>query len=319
MRKPGAMTTTTGPGSAVPVLLLKTVSTPTDAYEELFRASTDRDGHAFAPEFLPVMQHRFEDGAMAKLRDLLRRRQFGAAGGFGGLVFTSQRAVEAFAQVVAEERSNSDDPSWPHLQSIPIYSVGPATTRALSVVPQDPPLQVFGSHTGTGQVLSQFILEHYHEWYNRDCPAATLPPVFFPVGEVRRDIIPRTLMDAGLTADRRIEVVEQVIYTTGVMASFPGDLDGALARTSASKARWVVVFSPQGCDSMLRGLGVLDKDTNKARAEPRDGKTFVATIGPTTRDHLIHNFGFVPDVCAKEPTPQGVLQGILDYESNTDA
>lgn len=123
-------------------------------------------------------------------------------------------------------------------------------------------------------------------------------------------------MDNGLAFDRRIEVTEEIIYTTGVMESFPGDLDDALTKTQTCKSRWVVVFSPMGCDSMLRGLGILDPSTGKIRPGSRDGKTFVATIGPTTRDHLIQNFGFEPDVCAKEPTPQGVLQGILGYETN---
>jgi phage tail sheath gpL-like len=91
---------------AVPVLLLKTASTPSDSYEELFNSSTGHDGRQFDPNFLPVMQHKFEDAGMSKLRDLLRRRRINPAGDFGGLIFTSQRAVEAFAQAVAEERNN---------------------------------------------------------------------------------------------------------------------------------------------------------------------------------------------------------------------
>ncbi|KAI9147875.1 Uroporphyrinogen-III synthase [Paramyrothecium foliicola] len=299
---------------AVPVLLLKTASTPSDSYEQLFGEASDRNGSRFAPKFLPVMQHKFEEAGLEKLRDLLRRRRFHGTGDFGGLVFTSQRAVEAFAQVVAEERK--EDPSWPYLQSVPIYSVGPATTRALQAVSQEPPVQIFGQHTGNGQALARFIQEHYYEWYNRNTPTVPLPPLLFLVGEVRRDIIPRTLMDSALPRDRRIEVTEEIIYTTGVMESFPADLAESLSSTRDCSVRWVVVFSPMGCDSMLRGVGLLDEKTNKFKSGTRDGKTFIATIGPTTRDHLIQSFGFEPDVCAKEPTPQGVLQGIIDYETN---
>ncbi|KAJ4209508.1 uroporphyrinogen-III synthase [Fusarium falciforme] len=97
------------------------------------------------------------------------------------------------------------------------------------------------------------------------------------------------------------------------MESFPVDLDRVLSETHDAPARWVVVFSPTGCDSLLRVMGVLDPKTGKVReGSVRDGKTYVATIGPTTRDHL-KSFGFEPDVCAESPTPQGVLDGIQEF------
>ncbi|POR36900.1 Uroporphyrinogen-III synthase [Tolypocladium paradoxum] len=299
--------------AATPVLLLKTKSTPGDAYDELLSATpsnASRD-RRFAPRFVPVLLHRFEDEGTNRLNALLQRRQIGSGEGcaFGGLVFTSQRAVEAFAKVVDEGR---DDPSWPHLQDAPIYSVGPATTRALRPVPQDPPLQIFGEHTGNGEALARFILEHYGQWY-RDRP--TRPPLLFLVGEQRRDIIARTLADAALPADERIRVDEEVVYGTGVMESFPADLGAVLRETAAAPSRWVVVFSPTGCDSMLRGLGWLDAATGRVRPGPRDGRTFVATIGPTTRTYLMETFEFEPDVCAETPSPEGVLQGITQFES----
>jgi uroporphyrinogen-III synthase len=37
---------------------------------------------------------------------------------------------------------------------------------------------------------------------------------------------------------------------------------------------------------------------------------FVATIGPTTRDHLRKEYGFVADVCAEKPSQEGVALGI---------
>lgn len=204
-----------------------------------------------------------------------------------------------------------DAPEWPHLQHVPIYSVGPATTRALTAVSQQPPLQIFGSHTGNGDALAQFILDHYAKWYGKDHPQ--LPPLLFLVGEQRRDIIPRTLMDPSLPDNRRIPVVEEVVYGTGEMASFPDDFAAILSKTQPSPSRWIVVFSPTGCDSMLRGLGVLDASTGKF-AGRRDDGTFVATIGPTTRNHLVQNFDFEPDVCAETPTPDGVLEGIVAFQ-----
>ncbi|KAK5995782.1 Uroporphyrinogen-III synthase [Cladobotryum mycophilum] len=301
------------PAQPIPVLLLKTKSTPGDSYEELL--STSHNGFQFAPRFVPVLLHRFEDEGINRLRSLLRGRRIGANQDceFGGLIFTSQRAVEVFAHIVQEGPEN-DDPEWPHLQHVPIYSVGPATTRAIGAVPQQPPIQIFGGHTGNGDALARFILPHYAEWYGKD-GRSTLPPLLFPVGEQRRDIIPKTLMDPALAKNQRIEVAEEVVYGTGVMESFPADLENVLQETQSISSRWVVVFSPTGCDGLLRGLGLLDDVTGKFVSSGRDGKTFVATIGPTTRNHLVNNFNFEPDVCAEAPTPAGVMQGIIAFES----
>ncbi|KAI0542408.1 uroporphyrinogen-III synthase [Xylaria digitata] len=295
-------------GPKVPVLLLKTKSSPTDAYEDLF--STPHAGFCFEPTFVPVLQHCFEEEGLGSLRKLLRGGKIngGKDSAYGGLIFTSQRAVEAFAKLVDEGR----DESWPHLQDVPIYSVGPATTRALKAIPQSPPLQIFGEHTGTGDALARYMLEHYGEWY-RDRP--TKPPLLFLVGEQRRDIIPKTLMDETLPVDSRIEVTETVVYGTGVMESFLKDFEKILSSTRDRPKRWVVVFSPTGCDSMLRGLGLLtDERTTKAAKGPGPRTTYIVTIGPTTRDYLIRNFGFEPDVCAEKPSPNGVWEAITNFK-----
>ncbi|KAH6982805.1 tetrapyrrole biosynthesis, uroporphyrinogen III synthase [Ilyonectria sp. MPI-CAGE-AT-0026] len=307
------------PSTMTPVLLLKTKSTPGDSYEDLF-SETQHNGVSFTPTFVPVLLHCFDDEGMSKVAGLLRDRRIGNGEDdeYGGMIFTSQRAVEAFVKLVkdgkrdAEAANDADAANWPHLQDIPVYSVGPATTRALAAVPQSPPLKVFGSHTGNGAALASYILPHYAEWYSNR-PAK--PPVLFLVGETRRDIIPKTLTDPALPDPERIPVTETVVYGTGVMQSFPADLARILEDTRDVPTRWIVVFSPTGCDNLLRGMGVLDLETGKVRPDARDGKTFVATIGPTTRDHL-RTLGFEPDVCAETPTPAGVLNGIVEYMAN---
>ncbi len=176
---------------------------------------------------------------------------------------------------------------------------------------QAPPLKIFGQHTGNGEALANFILTHYGEWYHG---RATKPPLLFLVGEQRRDIIPRTLMDANLPSHTRIEVTEEVVYGTGVMESFPTLFTDALRESTGRRTQWVVVFSPTGCDSMLRCLGMLDDETGRVDPGKRDSRTFIATIGPTTKDFLVHTFGFEPDVCAETPSPEGILEGIVDFE-----
>lgn len=305
-----------GHGPKVPILLLKTKSSPKDAYEELF--STAKDTFHFEPAFVPVLQHCMNQDGLKSVGALLKERRInhGKNGDYGGLIFTSQRAVEAFAELVQQGQGVSNDKNWPYLHDIPVYSVGPATTRALEAIPQSPPLRIFGHHTGNGHALAHYILEHYGEWY-RGRP--TKPPLLFMVGEQRRDIIPKTLMDGKLPADTRIEVTETVVYGTGVMESFPKDFETILSGTRDRPKRWVVVFSPSGCDSMLKGLGfVLDKETGKVvkglLGQAQQRTTYIATIGPTTRDYLIHTFNFEPDVCAEEPSPEGIWQAITNFE-----
>jgi uroporphyrinogen-III synthase len=116
----------------------------------------------------------------------------------------------------------------------------------------------------------------------------TLPPLLFLVGEKRRDIIPRTLTSPSLRPDQRIPVDELVVYETGVMESFPSDLDTALriceSQTSTPTARTndaiqiphsrqespleaiavsvivIVIFSPSGCRDLLHRLDLLDDE-----------------------------------------------------------
>jgi hypothetical protein len=42
----------------------------------------------------------------------------------------------------------------------------------------------------------------------------------------------------------------------------------------------------------------------------RSGTTFVASIGPTTADYLKTELGFQVDVCAEQPTPDALREGI---------
>lgn len=95
--------------SKIPVLLLKTKSTPTDAYEDIFSTPRDGDESYFEPTFVPVLQHQFEDDGMQQLETLLREKQINKdpEGAYGGLIFTSQRAVEAFAKVVDDGNKGS--------------------------------------------------------------------------------------------------------------------------------------------------------------------------------------------------------------------
>lgn len=115
---------------------------------------------------------------------------------------------------------------------------------------------------------------------------------------------------------------EVVVYGTCVKESFEEGFAAAVPALlhgdngdgrDEERVVWVVVFSPTGCDAMLRVLKLGNQGGHNSPEEtPVDNKrrVFVATIGPTTRDHLRFKYGFEPDVCAEKPSQDGVGDGI---------
>lgn len=86
--------------SRIPLLLLKTKSVPRDGYQEFFEAEGLCN---FKPTFVPVLEHRFDEQNLDVVKGYLQRREFGSDDKkYGGLIFTSQRAVEAFGRLVEE-------------------------------------------------------------------------------------------------------------------------------------------------------------------------------------------------------------------------
>lgn len=313
-----------------PVYLLKTKSSPSDSYEEYF--NTAENGH-FKPIFVPVLEHLFRDDALRTLRRSSER--FAFAGGseatsrqkatanqakrYGGIIFTSQRAVDAFATVIAKLDPEKRDMLFD--KNMPLYVVGPATANGVKSLGLH--CEVIGEQTGNGDALSQFILG-WHKTLPKDATHldGRKLPLLFLVGEQRRDIIPKSLQSEDLPGSDRIPVTEMVVYETGEMTTFEEDFTNILkqAKTAKVKQQWVVVFSPQGCEAMLSALGWLDEKTGKYSSARRDAvsgptATKIATIGPTTRDYLVEQFNFEPDVCAEKPSPEGVGEGIAKFGS----
>ncbi|MCJ1239741.1 hypothetical protein MMC14_007739 [Varicellaria rhodocarpa] len=295
-----------------PVFLLKTRSQPTDAYHEYF--TSFKTIPKCVPISVPVLQHAFPTSSLSTLRSLILI----LPSQYSGLIFTSQRAVEAFASVVTSLANEELNPSHSEAAEalkalrLPFYTVGLATSRALNSLRDAylPSCSVVGKETGNGENLARYILRHHPR--SLSSSEHPLLPLLFLVGEQRRDIIPKTLTSPTLPSTSRIPVSELVVYETQVMASFAEEFVTTLRATSSAATRWVVVFSPAGCESMLRVLGWLDEGTGKTNLET--GKNvFVASIGPTTREYLEREFGFRVDVCAETPSPEGVGEGIRRF------
>ena len=135
----------------------------------------------------------------------------------------------------------------------------------------------------------------------------------------------RLLEDEGL-GGKRIEVEEVEVYRTEEARDFGEELGKVLKaeRKRVVRICVVVVFSPQGCESLLRRMGVLGSDGRvRSGVEKRweddvpisdeNMGYVVATIGPTTRDYLRETFGFEADVCAETPSPEGVGEGVKAF------
>jgi len=313
----------------IPVLLLKTKSIPADGYEEYFKALS---GGAYSPHFVPVLEHKFNTQSLDKIKSLILEKAFTTSPDHrihGGIIFTSQRAVEALSSIVSSLQRTTSDINDLLPSTLPLYVVGPATAKGLRSLTL--PCPILGEETGNGEALAAFMLEHYNntQYHSSSFSTSTYakkPPLLFLVGEQRRDIIPKTLQSPTLPPNDRIIVEEMTIYETGVMQSFPAEFSSLVCpNVERGALQWVVVFSPTGCKAMLEVLGYLDPESGKVDmdivAGERGGgggrrrrrRTFIATIGPTTRDYLREEFGFEPDVCAAKPSAEGIGEAIGSF------
>ena len=312
----------------IPTYLLKTKSSPSDAYEEYISAL---DNGKFKPLFVPVLDHIYRHDALRALRLAAERFAFAAgseadarrkatnnpAKRYGGIVFTSQRAIDAFATVVA--KLDPDKITAMFDKDMPIYVVGPATAQGVKALGL--PCPVVGQDTGNGETLANTILD-WHKTLSEDVSHlhGRKLPLLFLVGEQRRDIIPKALQSDEVHPSDRIPLQEVVVYETGEMAMFEEEITllTQQAKSAGIKEQWIVVFSPQGCEAVLGALGWLDPKTARMDKALREAastpmRTYIATIGPTTKDFLIQEFDLDPDVCAVTPSPEGVGQAIARF------
>ena len=178
--------------------------------------------------------------------------------------------------------------------------------------------------------------------------------LLFLVGEKRRDVIPRMLQDPELKEEERVEVEEKVVYETQEREELADELAVLLVETAQRMTReakpegqvdaqsqaqvvqakdklnerWIVIFSPQGCAVLLKCLGWLDEETERAKngwktGEEREKRSRelsgdrvfdrVMAIGPTTKIFLREEFGVEVDAVAEEPSAKGVRGALLEF------
>lgn len=130
--------------------------------------------------------------------------------------------------------------------------------------------------------------------------------VLWLTGEKRREGLRAGLIEKG------IDVEICVVYGTTLSLQFPAHFRQALLETEpeSGKAgvRWITVFSAQGGREILEGLKWLEEGSERVLKQQEGRTTYVASIGPTTRDYLEGEFGLRVDVCAERPSPEGLRE-----------
>lgn len=317
------------------ITLLKTKSSPIDPYDEYFSAHPF-DDHPDEPSclrFVPVLRHQYVnldrverlvmEGKTATTTTATAGEEGAGEGAYAGLIITSQRAVEALGSVLEKLRGtqctsprgligkahkaggSAREETKAFLADTIVYVVGPATSAAVQALGFQHG-NVRGEQCGNGIALAHFILA--------DCDSAPRPgrqrALLFLNNERRGNDIPGILSHDAAPDDRRVRLAELVVYETGVVAEFAEEFRQAM-RATTGLTRWVVVFSPTGADvawKVLSGGGVDGDET-----ETESGRTYWASIGPTTERHLVEAVGRRPDVVAKKPSPQGLWQAINEF------
>jgi uroporphyrinogen-III synthase len=290
--------------SKIPVILLKTKSSPSDKYQEYFE--TLGNG-AYHPIFIPVLEHQIQEDVLEQISDLIVNRSFNNEGvrRYGGIIFTSQRAVEAFTLLANRLASIGELID----ETTVFYVVGPATARAVKAIGLHCP--VLGEETGNGDTLAEFILTDYN---TRWTTPESKPSLLFLVGEQRRDIIPKTLQSGSISPEQRIKVDEIEVYKTTEHPRFEAEFRNEWIKCNGEQC--VVIFSPSGCRTMMKVLGLVDETTGKYDNR-RKSETKIATIGPTTKAFLIREFDLEPDVSAPSPNPESLGNAIHAFRTKS--
>ncbi|XP_051926839.1 uroporphyrinogen-III synthase isoform X2 [Hippocampus zosterae] len=166
---------------------------------------------------------------------------------YGGLIFTSPRAVEAVKMCLGDRREEWERIAKDKWNAKSVYVVGKATAALVRRLGLNP----LGEDTGTAEVLSRVIIERGD---------TGILPLFFPCGSIKREVLPVALRENGVPLETL------TVYQTAV-------------HPDVGPPASVAFFSPSGvnfCLQALRGL-----------AGEQLPQIKLAAIGPTTRDAML--------------------------------
>ncbi|KAM8888529.1 uroporphyrinogen-III synthase isoform 1-T2 [Synchiropus picturatus] len=203
----------------------------------------------------------------------------------GGLIFTSPRAVEAVKMCLASDKKR--DGEWDRSvkdewNTKSIYVVGKATATLVQSLGLNP----LGEDAGTADVLSRVII---------DREDTNIPPLFFPCGSIKREVLPTTLRENGVPLETLI------VYQTIEHPDVAENLNNYFAEKGIPAS--VAFFSPSGVRFCL--------DEIRKLAGEQISQIKFAAIGPTTRDALMAE-GVCVSCTAEKPTPGNLAAAIAE-------
>lgn len=268
------------------VLLLK--SETTEKYKEALQAAS------YDAYYLPILGHQLVD--QARLQAIVKQ------GGYSGVIFTSQRGVQAWK----EATKVASNPVW---TKMPFYVVGPATRDALLDLPQGPvpppELIIGGEETGRAEKLGKLMVERLAKSSGGN--------LLYLVGDKRRDVLSGILSDAG------IDVEEVLVYETSMAAQFPSQLDIHLSRCLTTPI-WIVFFSPSGASYALpHMIAHLSKKYGQLPVAEllEKAKIRLASIGPISADYLQAEHGLHTQAICNQPTPESLILALQQADAKS--
>ena len=300
---------------SVPVILIKSRNTPSDITFDRFTAIGT--AFPFEPVFAPVIGANYVMQSIIKLEEHIIGNKFEEEtfnegdpnAGYGGLIFTSALAAEAF--VFAATRSE-ESYQMINRRNMPMYCVGESTAQSLRSLEEQGP-DIVGQDSNKAEFLAYFIQGDYPQrCENRQWP--TKAKLLFCAGEEHKKHIPNILDDPKIPEERRISVEVLPVYYTYKRPSFKAEFMNLMRDVvKRSSIQWVVFYSQKGCKEVLEILGRLDfEGYDRGRALSRAGSTYIATIGTETRDELWNSCRCEPDVVGQGGA-KGVRPAIEEY------
>ncbi|XP_047409380.1 uroporphyrinogen-III synthase isoform X2 [Sciurus carolinensis] len=200
---------------------------------------------------------------------------------YGGLIFTSPRAVEAVELCLKKDNKTevwgkSLKEKW---NAKTVYVVGNATASLVNKIGLD----VEGENCGNAEKLAEYICSR----------ESSVLPLLFPCGNLKREILPKMLKDKGIPMESI--TVYQTIPHPGIQVN----LDSYYSKKGVPAS--ITFFSPSGLTYSLKHIQELS-------GASLDQIKFAA-IGPTTARALAAQ-GLPVSCTAESPTPQALAAGI---------
>ncbi|GAB5578875.1 uroporphyrinogen-III synthase isoform X2 [Prionailurus iriomotensis] len=226
--------------------------------------------------------------------------------GYGGLIFTSPRAVEAVELCL--EKDNKTE-VWKHSlkekwNAKSVYVVGSATSSLVNKIGLD----TEGESCGNAEKLAEYIC-------SRESPAL---PLLFPCGTVKGEILPKMLKDKGDENALGLVVTSSLVRLLGSTRSLRGipmesiivyqkvphpgiqvNLHSYYSQQGIPAS--ITFFSPSGLTHSLKHIQELSGDNI--------GRIKFAAIGPSTARALAAQ-GLPVSCTAESPTPPALAKGL---------